>query len=105
MKPLLIFALISLPALPSLAKEMIKIEALPSLTAQIMSCDPNPGSCRVTDQSGSAEPWDCRDAQGVIRCYADVEYGNGTRLRVWGGCYSSYSDCWSMGSGAVKPCD
>lgn len=83
----------------------IKIEHLGNATAH-ESCDPNPGQCRVKDQSGSLEPWECRNSTtGNIRCYADVEYENGTRLRIWGGCYDSYSDCWGTGDGAVEACD
>lgn len=85
----------------------VKIESLPnSRQNSLESCDPNPGSCRVVDQSGSIEPWECRNStSGNIRCYADVEYGNGTRLRIWGGCYGSFSDCWSTGAGGVDACD
>ena len=86
------------------AASMVKIQTLPS-SRSAESCDPNPGSCKVIDQSGSLEPWECRDSDGKIRCYADVEYGNGTRLRIWGSCVSSYSDCWGSGAGNVDPCN
>ena len=85
------------------AESKIKIQVLPSVKT-LENCDPNPGSCRVIDQSGSIEPWECRNSdRGNIRCYADVEYQNGTRLRLWGSCVGSYSDCWS--SDSVDPCD
>ncbi len=69
------------------------------------SCDPNPGKCRIESQSSSIEPYECRNCPGKQRCYADVVYENGTKLRVWGGCYESMSDCWGSGSGAVSPCN
>ena len=82
----------------------VKVEFLPS-DMRLQSCDSDPGQCRIVDQSGTLEPYDCRNSDGNIRCYADVEYDNGTRLRVWGGCYESFSDCWSTGPGAVDACD
>jgi hypothetical protein len=84
----------------------IKIEVLNSNTeAGFMSCDPNPGQCKVVDQSGTIESWECRNSTGKIRCYADVQYENGTKLRIWGGCYDSYGDCWGSGEGKVEACD
>lgn len=87
----------------------MKLTAIPGLQAYQAraqdGCNPDPGRCTVKDQSGSMEAWECRDSEGKIRCYADVEYENGTRMRVWGdGCYQTYSDCWSTGPGAVDPC-
>ncbi|NUM89059.1 MAG: hypothetical protein HUU37_07640 [Bdellovibrionales bacterium] len=102
MKNLMILSL-ALLAPPTLHALTPKVEMLPAMAP--MNCDPNPGSCRVVDQSGTIESWECRNSEGNIRCYADVEYQNGTRLRVWGGCVSSYGDCWSTGSSAVNPCN
>jgi hypothetical protein len=87
----------------------VKLQTLPSADIYhwqaASGCDPNPGRCRVKDQSGSIEAFECRNGPGNWRCYADVEYDNGTRLRVWGGCYENLSDCFSTGNGAVDPCD
>ena len=61
--------------------------------------------CTVTGQSGSIDSWACRNSDGKIRCYADVDV-NGKSFRVYGGCVSSYSACWASGAGAVvSPCD
>jgi hypothetical protein len=108
MKPLVSFLLFAFSF--SAAAEHFDIEVIPTAapTAQmnIMSCNPDPGQCKIVDQDGSSEPWDCRDSKtGTIRCYADVEYENGTKLRIWGGCYGSYSDCWWSGPGHVDACD
>ena len=62
-------------------------------------------SCRVIDQSGTLDSWACRNSPHKIRCYADIELENGSRTTVYGGCYPSYSDCWSLGEGAVNACD
>ena len=69
--------------------------------------DPAPPSvagCTVNDQDGTLDSWACRDSDGKIRCYADVN-ANGSSFRVYGGCFASYSDCWWNGAGAVNPCD
>ncbi|MCX5786415.1 MAG: hypothetical protein NTX59_12075 [Elusimicrobia bacterium] len=67
--------------------------------------DPAPGSgCTVKDQDGTLDSWACRDSEGKMRCYADVT-ANGSSFRVYGGCFASFSDCWSTGPGAVNPCD
>ena len=61
--------------------------------------------CTVTDQNGDIDSWACRDSEGKIRCYADVNV-NGNSFRINGGCAASFSDCWSNGASAVKdPCD
>ncbi|MBC86031.1 MAG: hypothetical protein CL677_02540 [Bdellovibrionaceae bacterium] len=62
--------------------------------------------CEVQDQSGSIEPWECRDSEHSILCYADVEFENGIEMRIWGHqCWPSFSDCWTLGDGAIDPCD
>ena len=62
--------------------------------------------CRVIDQSGTIEPYACRNSTlGSIRCYADIELEHGAKTRVWGGCVGTYSDCWWNGSGRVDACE
>lgn len=106
----LFLALLAIISSPDAQAANVKIGAIPDLSAYAHSsndgCDPNPGKCTLVDQSGSMEPWECRDSKtGNIRCYADVKYANGTNMRVWGGCFDSYSDCWWNGDGAVDPCE
>jgi hypothetical protein len=62
--------------------------------------------CRVVDQSGSIEPYACRNSTlGSVRCYADIELEGGAKTRLWGGCVSTFSDCWWNGSGRVDACE
>lgn len=62
--------------------------------------------CRVTNQSGTIDVWGCRNSEGKIRCYADIELvESGVKTRVWGGCGSSYSDCWWNGNSRVDACN
>ena len=61
--------------------------------------------CRVVDQSGSIDSWACRKSDGKIRCYADIELEGGAKTRVWGGCASTYSDCWAFGDSRVDACN
>ena len=89
------------------ASETTSLKNLLSLnTLQQLNCDPA-GSCKVTNNSGSLDGWFCRnDDGGSIRCYAEVEFENGSTATIQGSaCYSSYSDCWSSGEGAFDPCD
>lgn len=84
-------------------------------------------SCREINQSGSIEPWSCRNSSNSIRCYADIKlddssnrscdefsrdyndvdgFGSG-ECRIWSNenqCYPSFSDCWFSGKGRVDPC-
>lgn len=61
-------------------------------------------SCSVSNQSGSVDAM-C-GAQSPIRCYAEIEYSNGSNGTIYGNqCWKSLSDCFSNGSGAVNPCD
>jgi len=63
-------------------------------------------SCKIKDQSGSAEAYWCwnHKQKNTIRCYADVQYNDGTEGKVWGKtCYRSYADCWWSGKGKVEP--
>lgn len=62
-------------------------------------------NCTVTAQDGTMDIWECRNSDGKYRCYAEVTV-DGKPFRVYGGCASSFSDCWSTGSSAVQdPCD
>lgn len=74
------------------------IEVNPALVA------PQQTGCKVKDQSGTMDSQACRDSEDKIRCYAEVE-ADGSSFKVYGGCFGSYSDCWSTGPGAVNPCD
>jgi len=63
------------------------------------------GACDVVNQDGIKDYHFCRASGGKYRCFADVQYQNGSQLRVWGsGCYERFSDCWWNGAGAVNPC-
>jgi hypothetical protein len=62
-------------------------------------------SCDVVNQDGIKDYHFCRASGGKYRCFADVQYQNGSQMRVWGsGCYERFSDCWWNGGGAVNPC-
>jgi hypothetical protein len=56
--------------------------------------------CRVVDQSGSIEPYACRNSTlGSVRCYADIELEGGRCVVFGGGVVSSFSVC-----GCIGPC-
>jgi hypothetical protein len=62
-------------------------------------------ACKIKNQSGTLSIWcSSHHQKGSLRCYADVEYSDGTEGRVWGKtCYDSYADCWGSGIGGVEP--
>ena len=52
-------------------------------------------SCDVVNQDGIKDYHFCRASGGKYRCFADVQYQNGSQMRIWGsGCYERFSDCW-----------
>lgn len=64
------------------------------------------GVCKVKSQDGDMQAYWCNknDQKATKRCYADVEYADGRKEKIWGQtCYDSYADCWWSGKGAVKP--
>jgi hypothetical protein len=63
-------------------------------------------ACKIKEQSGSGAAMWCSNhhKNGIIRCYAKVEYLNGEQSQIWGDeCYDSYGDCWASGAGSVEP--
>jgi|SRR5579862_7394137 len=62
--------------------------------------------CKVKDQSGSLESSWCSNhhQEGSWRCYAEVEFPNGAKEKVWGNrCHSSFSPCHKDGEFSVEP--
>ena len=60
------------------------------------------GTYAVVDLGGVIDLWACRNSTGTMRCYADV-ITDGSSLRVYGGCWNSFSDCLWDGPGFVNP--
>ncbi len=61
--------------------------------------------CRTTNQDGTSDRPYCPDAR-PIRCYADVDFGDGVSRTVFSStCEAEYYDCFSGGKGAFDPCE
>jgi len=61
-------------------------------------------SCSIEDQSGTIDVSFCSGQSNSIRCYAEVEFENGSESKIMGGvCVDSFSDCWSSGEYRVEP--
>lgn len=61
--------------------------------------------CELENNSGTIDISFCKDNDnGRIRCYAEVEYEDGSESKIMGQrCVESFSDCWEGKPAAVKP--